>query len=128
MISYDHAPHSDAQAIPCLQNGWRVSSRGALRAVLAIAMLTASGIPSTWAQSVQLVTVDVQAVSKGFQVTKLIGKRVDNDKKEKIGTLDDLVIENDRNLFAILEVGGFLGLGGYLIAIPYESDHQRRWR
>jgi hypothetical protein len=40
---------------------------------------------------------------------------------EKIGTLDDLVITTDRKLFAVLQVGGFLGLGGYLVALPYES-------
>ncbi|OWV63741.1 hypothetical protein ATY75_32365 [Rhizobium sp. N122] len=84
-------------------------------------MLMVSGVPCTRAQTVQLVTVDVKAVSLGVQVSKLIGKRVQNDKNEKIGALDDLVITKDRSLFAILEVGGFLGLGGHLIAVPYES-------
>ncbi|RUM23890.1 PRC-barrel domain containing protein [Rhizobium vallis] len=121
MLSYDHAPHSDAQAIQCFQSAWRVSRRAVSSSMLAIAMLSASGNPSARAQTVQLVTVDVQAVSQGFQVSKLIGKRVENDKNEKIGTLDDLVIAKDRNLFAILEIGGFLGLGGYLVAVPYES-------
>jgi sporulation protein YlmC with PRC-barrel domain len=121
MLSYDHAPHSDAQAIPCFQSACRLSRRAVSGAMLAIAMLMASGIPYTRAQTVQLVTVDVKAVSQGFQASKLIGKRVQNDKNEKIGTLDDLVIAKDRNLFAVLEVGGFLGLGGYLIAVPYES-------
>ncbi|MBB2754604.1 UNVERIFIED_ORG: hypothetical protein GGI57_005339 [Rhizobium aethiopicum] len=121
MLSYDHAPRSDAQAIPSFQSACRSSRRAAPVAVLAIAMLMVSGVPCTRAQTVQLVTVDVKAVSLGVQVSKLIGKRVQNDKNEKIGALDDLVITKDRSLFAILEVGGFLGLGGHLIAVPYES-------
>ena len=121
MLSYDYAPRSDAQAIPRFHSANRLGRRTVSGAMLAIAVLLASGTPHTRAQTVQLVTVDVKAVSQGFQVSKLIGKRVQNDKNEKIGTLDDLVIAKDRNLFAILEVGGFLGLGGYLIAVPYES-------
>lgn len=120
MLSYDHAPHSDAQAIPSFRSACRLSRRAVPGAMLAIAMLMASGITYTRAQTVQLVTVDVKAVSQGFQVSKLVGKRVENDKNEKIGTLDDLVIAKD-HIFAVVEVGGFLGLGGYLIAVPYES-------
>ena len=48
----------------------------------------------------------------------------------QIGALDDLIITTDHKLFAVLQVGGFLGLGGYLIALPYESlaidDHGRK--
>jgi hypothetical protein len=82
------------------------------------------------AQTVQLVDVDVKAVGEGFRASKLLGTKVENEKNEKIGTLDDLVITTDRKLFAVLQVGGFLGLGGYLVALPYESlaidDHGRK--
>jgi hypothetical protein len=73
------------------------------------------------AQAVQLAAVDVTFVGQGYQITKLIGKNVQNDNGEKIGTLDDFIITKDRAFFAILQVGGFLGLGGHLIAVPYES-------
>jgi sporulation protein YlmC with PRC-barrel domain len=82
------------------------------------------------AQTVQLVAVDVKAVGEGYRASKLLGTKVENEKNEKIGTLDDLVITVDHKLFAVLQVGGFLGLGGYLIALPYESlaidDHGRK--
>jgi hypothetical protein len=81
------------------------------------------------AQAVQLVAVDVKAVGEGYRASKLLGTKVENEKNEKIGTLDDLVITMDHKLFAVLQVGGFLGLGGYLVALPYESvaidDHGR---
>jgi hypothetical protein len=35
--------------------------------------------------------------------------------------LDDLIVGKDRVLFAIIQVGGFLGIGSYLIAVPYSS-------
>jgi hypothetical protein len=72
-------------------------------------------------QGVALVRVDVEMVSKGYRMSKLINSGVVNDKNEKIGTLDDVIVDNGRNLFAVLQVGGFLGLGGKLVALPFES-------
>jgi hypothetical protein len=89
--------------------------------MLSIAVLFAFAAPQALAQAVALVEVDVKEIAQGFQASKLVGTAIQNDKDEEIGTLDDLVIAKDRNLFAILQVGGFLGLGGYLVAVPYES-------
>jgi hypothetical protein len=72
-------------------------------------------------QGVQLVKVDVAVIAKGYRVSKLIGSGVTNDKNEKIGTIDDIVVSRDKLLFAVLQVGGFLGLGGRLVAVPYAS-------
>ncbi len=73
------------------------------------------------AQTVRLVAVDVMEVGEGYRMSKLTGRNVQNDKEEKIGTVDDFIVTKDRKLFAILQVGGFLGLGGHLIAISYEA-------
>jgi sporulation protein YlmC with PRC-barrel domain len=72
-------------------------------------------------QGVQLVKVDVSVVAKGYRASKLIGITVINDKNESIGSLDDLVIDNKQVLFAVLQVGGFLGIGKHLVAVPYDS-------
>ena len=94
-------------------------------ALAAVAMVTAGLLLTTPrpadSETVQLVVVDVKAVASGYRASKLIGSAVENDKKEKIGTLDDVVITKDRALFAVLQVGGFLGIGGHLIAIPFDS-------
>jgi sporulation protein YlmC with PRC-barrel domain len=68
-----------------------------------------------------LVVVDVVAVADGYRASKLRGATVVNSKNEKIGELDDLIVNKDRVLFGIIEVGGFLGLGSRLIAVPYSS-------
>jgi sporulation protein YlmC with PRC-barrel domain len=78
--------------------------------------------PSAVPQPVQLVKVNVSVVAKGQRVSRLTGKTVLNDKNESIGRLDDIVIVSDpRSLYAVLQVGAFLGLGGRLVAVPYES-------
>jgi sporulation protein YlmC with PRC-barrel domain len=82
-------------------------------------MVTAAG--PVLSQAVRLVTVDVNVVAQGYRVSKLTGNTVTNEKNERIGTLDDFVIARDRSLFAILQVGGFLGIGSHLVAVPYES-------
>ena len=72
-------------------------------------------------QAVRLVTVDVSTVAQGYRASKLTGSGVTNEKNEKIGTIDDFIIARNRSLFAVLQVGGFLGIGGHLVAVPYDS-------
>jgi sporulation protein YlmC with PRC-barrel domain len=65
----------------------------------------------------------LSVVAKGYRMSKLIGSSVINDKNEKIGTVDDVIADKDKKQlsFAVLQVGGFLGLGGRLVAVPYDS-------
>jgi hypothetical protein len=99
-----------------------VISSGLLAAMVAVTMIAAVPKP-TYAQAVELIVVDVKAVGRGYRTSKLKGTNVTNDKNEKIGEIDDIVIGRDRVLFAILQVGGFLGLGERLVAVPYPSLH-----
>ena len=72
-------------------------------------------------QGAQLVKVDVTVVAKGYRASKLIGSSITNDKNENIGKLDDIIVDHKNVLFAVLQVGGFLGMGGRLVAVPYDS-------
>src|SRR5258708_32031427 len=64
-------------------------------------------------QDVEIVVVDVGTVAGGYRVSELMRSTVVNDRGERIGTIDDFIIGgDDRVLFAVLQVGGFLGLGG----------------
>jgi hypothetical protein len=91
----------------------------------ALVMLTAGAvvvIPRTaLSQVVQLVEVDVKVLGQGFRAGQLMGQNVYNGKNENIGKIDDIVIDKNRVLFAVLQVGGFLGIGGRLIAVTPES-------
>lgn len=69
----------------------------------------------------ELAVVDVRAVALGWRASKLIGRTVANDRDENIGRLDDLMIDQERVLYAIVGVGGFLGLADHKVAVPYRS-------
>ena len=54
------------------------------------------------------------------RASKLIGTSVYNDHNEKVGSVDDLVLGKDNKADdVIVSVGGFLGMGTKLVAVPY---------
>ena len=116
----EHARHAP-------DGGGRLSTRSrilmALSPAVGMLILLLIVAPSTRvnSQTVQLVTVDVNVVAQGYRISKLTGSSITNEKNEKIGSIDDFVVARDRSLFAVLQVGGFLGMGAHLIAVPYES-------
>ena len=63
----------------------------------------------------------MKSVAKGWRTSKLTGSDVLNDHHEEIGSIDDIIIDKEKVLFAVIEVGGFLGLGGHLVAVPFSS-------
>jgi PRC-barrel domain len=74
------------------------------------------------AQEVDIVAVDVKKVGQGYRVSELMGDEVVNDVGEEIGEIDDFIMgRDDYKVFAVLQVGDFLGLGGHLIAVPLHS-------
>jgi sporulation protein YlmC with PRC-barrel domain len=92
-----------------------------LTVLLAGAAISGALAPRLAAADVALVVVDVVAVADGYRASKLRGATVVNPKNEKVGELDDLIVNKDRVVFGIIEVGGFLGLGSHHIAVPYSS-------
>jgi sporulation protein YlmC with PRC-barrel domain len=85
---------------------------------LAVVLAASPALPQA---GVQLIKVDFSVVAKGYRMSKLIGSNVINDKNEKIGTLDDVIADKKQVNFAVLQVGGFLGMGGHLVVVPYDS-------
>ena len=65
-------------------------------------------------------TEEMKAVALGWSAKKkIMGKTVYNDKNEKIGVVEDLIITPDKSVsYAIIGVGGFLGMGKHDVAIP----------
>lgn len=53
---------------------------------------------------------------------KIMGKNVYNEKDEKIGAIEDVVLTSDGKASAfVIGAGGFLGMGEYNVAIPFEK-------
>jgi len=63
---------------------------------------------------------ELVVVAKGWSAKKLIlGENVYNEKNEKVGVVDDLIITQDKAVsYAIIGAGGFLGMGKHDVAIP----------
>ena len=63
---------------------------------------------------------ELQAVTKGWSVKRtILGQPVYNDKKERVGTVDDIIVSPDKAVsYAIVNAGGFLGLATHDVAIP----------
>jgi sporulation protein YlmC with PRC-barrel domain len=73
---------------------------------------------------------EVKILAVGWSAKKnIFGKAVYNDNSEKIVTIDDVIISPDHTVsFAIIGVGGFLGMGKHDVAIPMnqlevDQDH-----
>ena len=78
----------------------------------------AQGVP----QSVEITKVDVQKVAAGYRASKVVGSSVVNDANQTIGKIDDLLVTRDgKEPYAVLSVGGFLGMGTRLVVIRYDS-------
>jgi sporulation protein YlmC with PRC-barrel domain len=95
-------------------------------AVLALAGLVVAGSAgSLGAQVAGSTTIGVsveelKAVAIGWSAKKkILGKAVYNDKNEKIGVVDDLIVTPDKSVsYAIIGAGGFLGMGKHDVAVP----------
>jgi hypothetical protein len=71
---------------------------------------------------VTLMKVDPQTLATGYRSSKMVGSSVSNENNETVGTIDDLIItEGGQAPYAILSVGGFLGLGTKYVALHFTS-------
>jgi hypothetical protein len=86
--------------------------------LLAAAPSYAQGAP----QTVTLMKVDPQSLATGYRTSKVVGSTVVNEANETVGTIDDLIVTpGGQAPYAILSVGGFLGLGTKYVAVPFTA-------
>jgi hypothetical protein len=107
----------------------QIKPRSACVSLLA-AMTVASALAASGAvyaqgapQAVTEKRTDVVQLASGYRASKLTGVTVYNRNKDSIGTLDDLIVSPgaERTTYAILSVGGFLGMGKHLVAVPFND-------
>lgn len=99
-----------------------------LFAVYATAQTTPPAAPVAGKAQLGVAIVEMDAVVAGWSAKRdIIKKAVVNDKMEKIGTVEDVIIapKPDTGVpaatFAIIGVGGFLGMRQHEVAIPTEQ-------
>jgi len=96
------------------------SSFGATVAVVAVVSgpVYGQGAPQTLA----LTRIDTQTPTTGLRTSKIVGSPVFNEANETVGSIDDLIVTpSDKVPFAVLSVGGFLGIGTKYVIVPYSA-------
>src|SRR5690349_5692726 len=57
-----------------------------------------------------------------WRASKVVGLNVYNEKNENVGSINDLLMDKSGNIkAAVISVGGFLGMGSRLIALPLDK-------
>src|SRR4029077_3211767 len=57
-----------------------------------------------------------------WRTSKVVGLSVYNDNNASSGSINDLLMDKSGNIkAAVLSVGGFLGMGAQLVAVPYDK-------
>jgi sporulation protein YlmC with PRC-barrel domain len=67
-------------------------------------------------------TTTTTTASGEWRASKMAGLRIYNDANESIGSINDLLMDKSGNVkIAVIGVGGFLGMGEHLVAVPYDK-------
>jgi len=96
---------------------------GALIVALCCASGAATAVHAQGApQSIAVQRMATVQSGTGFRASRLVGSDVYDNNGSKIGAIDDIVLESpSHGAFAILSVGGFLGMGKHLVAVPFDD-------
>jgi sporulation protein YlmC with PRC-barrel domain len=63
---------------------------------------------------------EMRDVTSGWSAKRqILGQPVFNDKNERVGSIDDIIVAPDKAVsYAIINAGGFIGLTKHNVAIP----------
>ena len=82
--------------------------------------------------AIALAALDSASMRDARRASRIIGAAVYNESNESIGEVDDIVLPGNGGApVAVVSVGGFLGIGAKLVAVPYERlravGERNRW-
>ena len=65
---------------------------------------------------------DTSSFKGNWRTSKLVGLNVYNDSNESLGSINDLLADKNGDIKAVvIGVGGFLGVGEHLVAVPMDK-------
>lgn len=57
-----------------------------------------------------------------WRASKVVGLNVYNAQNENVGSINDLLMDKNGSIkAAVISVGGFLGMGAHLVAVPFDK-------
>jgi sporulation protein YlmC with PRC-barrel domain len=93
----------------------------ALMATAAFAQ-TPSASTTTTSPAAAPVTASDSTYNGNWRASKVVGLSVYNDSNESLGSINDLLTDKSGSIKAVVVgVGGFLGVGEHLVAVPYDK-------
>ena len=102
---------------------------GVLVTVMAViaAAFSSDSVAQTAGSSVTVTTTEMRDVANGWSAKKqILGNDVYNDSGEKIGDINDLIVAPNKSVsYAIVGVGGFLGMNEHNVAVPVSRLKQQ---
>jgi sporulation protein YlmC with PRC-barrel domain len=67
-------------------------------------------------------TIAPSSFQGNWRASKMAGLSVYNDNNESIGSINDMLMDKSGDIKAVvIGVGGFLGVGEHLVAVPFEK-------
>jgi sporulation protein YlmC with PRC-barrel domain len=97
----------------------------ALAGTALLATVASAQTPTPTADRANTATADTMSASQlqgDWRASKVVGISVYNDNKEKLGSINDFLIDKSGNIKAVvLGVGGFLGMGEHLVAVSLDK-------
>jgi sporulation protein YlmC with PRC-barrel domain len=103
----------------------RIVRTSAAVAAITLSLAATPEFAQSASQTTAAITgVDSKDIAGGYRASKVIGSTVVNDQNETVGKIDDVIIPstgNNKDPVAVISVGGFLGVGSKLVAIPYKE-------
>ncbi len=91
-------------------------------AFLATASMTGAALAQTATNRVESTTTATVHKEGEWRASKLAGVAVYNDANEKIGDINDIILDRSGKVAnVVLGVGGFLGLGEHNVAVAFDK-------
>ena len=89
-------------------------------AVAATAKVNPSVFSQGVPQRIESVHIDARSLAEGYRLSKVVGLTVVNGAGETVGKIEDFIVDSDREVpYAVLSVGGFMGIGKGKVFLPY---------
>jgi sporulation protein YlmC with PRC-barrel domain len=95
----------------------------ALAGTALLATVASAQTPTTTTDRADTASMATDSSHQGeWRASKVVGLSVYNDNNESLGSINDLLMDKNGNIKAVvLGVGGFLGVGEHLVAVPFDK-------
>jgi sporulation protein YlmC with PRC-barrel domain len=96
----------------------------ALAGTALLAAVASAQTPTTPSDTMAPAAASTSSLSLqgNWRASKVVGLSVYNDNNESLGSINDLLMDKSGNIKAVvLGVGGFLGVGEHLVAVPFDK-------